>query len=236
MKALVIVGALLAAMVVAEREARADTEFWLLETLNVLVGNPATVDLCHAVRTDVEDEKKEEFTTEPHEYWVLGVKEEGAQAFSYYILFGPDPDSTATPGRGATRVSSAGTGALELYVIDGVAYFFTTQPNVHPYGGTNGGSGVGDGTGFTVWSRANDDDYFVCLEGSGVVVHPKAPGAMQDVPINWYLRVPDNGTLGTNVPTVVTRLQALNSLRNRTWLTIVLAAQASVGIRRPLPY
>lgn len=74
---------------------------------------------------------------------------------SFDILLGPDPDTG-----GAASGYVYGSPSLELYVLQGVAYFAGTRP----YGGTTGGAATSDGSIFVIQKRAAGVDRFAFLD------------------------------------------------------------------------
>ncbi len=175
-------------------------------------------------------------STAPGVYWIIQVRKGGpTNPPSYKILFGGDPRDPISVGTAKIVNSVPTSGAQELLVTQGAAYFFGT----YPYGGTDGGSGVGSGTKFVVWARPMDD-YFVYLEEDDphhyLRVYRRDDSNLANsrviADINWYLRVSDTGP--TDVARVVERIGPLDDLRRVTWEIVVLASQA--GLERPLPY
>ncbi len=232
MKAYLLVGAAIAATMPADAFARAADVFEKIGTYHRLTGyvpnNPEPLD--HYAPTN------KIHSTGPGVYWIIQVRKGGPQnPPSYKIFFGGDPRDPNAVGTAKIVDSVPTSGSQELLVMEGAAYFFGT----YPYGGTNGGSGVGSGTKFVVWARSMDD-YFVDLEEDAphhylrVYRRDDSNTANSRViaDINWYLRVPDTGP--TDVARVVGRIAPLDDLRSVTWETIVLVSKA--GLERPLPY
>ena len=176
------------------------------------------------------------------DYWIIHVTRvvgEGESPEDYYILFGPDPTPTTTSaGLGIIRPSTDNPAHQELAVSDGIAYIIGLGLQ-RPYGGTDGGSGVGEGTIFIVQGRSGTaTDRFIFLDthgasGAHVRVFKKNVKAQerQILEINQYLEIPNTGNMSgiTAQP-----LRNEIGIRDMVWRVVKLADMA--GLDRPLPF
>ena len=181
-------------------------------------------------------------------YWLIEVDPAPVGVENYLILFGPDPSQTgATAGLGTIRDSIHTPARQELVVQDGVAYFFGPRP----YGGTDGGSGVGEGTIFVIQGRPKDDgdprdDRFIYLDyHTDVTPLPKvivykfndAGKQVELDDINTCVNIKDDGVMTGVAPK---SLRPKTAIRNMLWDVVVLVdlveEPVNFPIKRPLPY
>ena len=182
------------------------------------------------------------YETKKNEYWKIRVTR-GTDV--YYIMFGPDPlavaDGDDPIGKGEIRTCAADPTHHEFAILDGVGYFGGTRP----YGGSEGGSAIGEGSIFIVQGIPDDppgnpqDDYFVYLDegvGTYMTVHNKNVLLQSQAitEINEYSTVEDDGTIIGPVPTKVATLSGLHDIRRRNWETLKCAD--AIGLPRPVPY
>jgi hypothetical protein len=171
-------------------------------------------------------------------YWVIHVVPHGEGAEEYDILFGPDPSLTTNEaGAGEIRNSEADETHQELGLESGIAYYIGSQP----YGGSNGGSGVGEGTIFVIQARPTDEDgRFIFLDTEGtpnasLTVHSRAasptPPTVVVDKVNKYVQVPDDGDLSG---VTQKNVRGKQSIRDMLWEVVKLVDLA--GLARPLPY
>ncbi|MHC4217200.1 MAG: hypothetical protein ACYSU7_01980 [Planctomycetota bacterium] len=171
-------------------------------------------------------------------YWVIHVVPHGENAEEYDILFGPDPQTTTNEaGAGIIRDSAAGDTHQELGLESGIAYYIGSRP----YGGSDGGSGVGEGTIFVIHARPIDEDgRFIFLDTEGtatakLTVHSRAPSPTPPSvvvdKVNKHVQVPDDGDLSAVNPK---KVRGKQSIRNLLWEVVKLVDLAGLG--RPLPY
>jgi hypothetical protein len=171
-------------------------------------------------------------------YWIIHVNKGGPENENYYILFGPDPTPLASAaGTGIIRDSTADPQNQELAVVDGIAYIVGFH---RPYGGSDGGSGVGEGTIFVVQGRPGlgEADRFVLLDKEGaqqgkltVYKHNDTSKKKDISDINEFINVPDDGEVTGATPTSVRDDQ---EIRDMLWEVVKLADLAD--LRRPVPY
>ncbi|MHC5006900.1 MAG: hypothetical protein ACYTGF_06025 [Planctomycetota bacterium] len=181
-------------------------------------------------------------------YWLIEVDPAPAGVENYLILFGPDPSQTgSTAGLGTIRNSTFATARQELVVQDGIAYFW----GPHPYGGTEGGSGVGEGTIFVIQGRPDEDeedkdDRFIYLDLHTddaplpkLTVYKMGDNTVKvelDT-INTYVNIKDGGDM-TGVTSK--SLRPKTAIRNMLWDVVKLVEKAweddEFEIGRPLPY
>lgn len=192
MRSGILAGALLAALFVADGAVLADT---FTRIGKFRVGGPLIVqevELTHDVQ----------YTTGIRQYWIIKVQgTRAAQAFEYCIVFGPEPTKDDEGGTMTIKDSVQYPANQELSVISGAAYYAGT----YPYGGTQGGSGAGEGTIFMTYGRnrgSSLDDVFIYFNDGttgGIDVYKKGdpdPAKSRDITlVNHYLLVPDNGDM-----------------------------------------
>jgi len=160
-------------------------------------------------------------------WWIIHVDRGGPEEENYRIVFGPDPSpTTSTEGQGFIRDAVHDSDHQELVVQDGVAYFFGPRP----YGGSDGGSGVGEGTIFVVQGRpGGDEDRFIYLDTHGgspkLVVHKHDDkNEKVEIPtVNRYVEVPDDDDV-TGLP--IKNLRNKETIRNMLWEVVKAADQA----------
>lgn len=231
MKARLLIGVALAAATAADPAATAATTFFRTHTFKkgdtALKAAPLLLD--HNIQ----------HVTDPGVFWVIAVTNPPPEQ-PYWIVFGPDPRGDPSNRRGSARIRNSyadPTGQhQELFVEDGFAYFFGT----YPYGGTQGGSGVGHGTIFLVWARpANQTDYFVYLDPDGgprmtVTTPPNPPASLDITQVNHYVEISDTGAFATPSPVLVPRT-TLKPLRDIIWEMMKFTDLDPAYLRRPIP-
>lgn len=173
-------------------------------------------------------------STKANEYWQILVTRDGL--LPYMILFGPDPNADDTTGTCYIRDCAASPQHQELVVKKGAAYFIGSQP----YGASDGGSGVGEGTKFVVQVPVADDTAtFVYLDeddGDYMTVYNATDTRERQsiTEINHYSQVADSGAISGTVPPPTRNLPAGDPIRTGLWKLVVIVDL--FGIEKPDPY
>jgi hypothetical protein len=192
-------------------------------------------------------------TTPAMKYWVVRVTRDSST--KYCIIIGPEPTNDQATGEFIIRGSVKYPGGRELAVIEGVAYY-AGAADQYPYGGTQGGSGVGEGTFFMAYGRpGGSSDYIILFEngiaGTSVEVSPAgqpyASGTSFELkPANHYLRLEDNNTsIGAENLHAITKYSTPAPVRDVMFRTVAQVdialrraptLKTSLGLDRPLPF
>ncbi len=246
-----------AAILAVHSTAAADT---FKVVAKIRKGDPMTfTQLASPDELNTSDPTWPTYTTEPDTYWVISVEtaKPGGSLYNYCVIAGPDPSANGARGEFVIRNSTKYPSHQEVAITKGVAYYSSIGDAQYPYGGTQGGSSVGEGTIFMAYGRtgAITSDVFVLFDDDDGIhigslrIWPKGnddDNVAKCLSLaNHYLVVADAPTdLSDHVESKVTKDGGDESIRKAILGTFTLvdfalkqdATLRDIGLDRPLPF